>query len=107
MYSTVHIYCKVTFPLCSEAQTPLRPFKKLNQLSQFLENDRKVLRFSGVWHDGLDQRKLSLLYYLAGKYFQLNASYYQYQRDFFSRDIVTRFSTLGFFSLKHPFWAPD
>ncbi len=54
-------------PPPSESQTPLRPFKKLNRLTQFLENDRKVLRFRGIWHDGLDKRHLSLLYFLAGK----------------------------------------
>jgi hypothetical protein len=26
-----------------------------------------VLRFRGIWHDGLDKRHLSLLYFLAGK----------------------------------------
>jgi hypothetical protein len=51
---------------CPEAQAPLRPFKKLNSLTQFLENDRKVLRFQGIWHDGLDKRRLTLLYYLSG-----------------------------------------
>ena len=67
----VQIKIKIPFPTAStlsvEAQTPLRPFKKLNSLTQFLENDRKVLRFQGIWHDGLDKRRLSLLYYLSGK----------------------------------------
>ena len=55
-----------------EARRPLRPYKKLNSnAGQFLENDGKVLRFYGVWEDGLDRRNLVLLYFLADDTIQI------------------------------------
>ena len=42
-----------------ETVTPCKPFKKLNTLSKFLENDRKVLRFEGMWNDGLGKSQLA------------------------------------------------
>ena len=44
---------------------PLKPYKRINTLSQYLDNDRQVLRFYCQWNDGKDKRKLVLLYYLA------------------------------------------
>ena len=43
---------------------PRKPYKKCNTLTQFLENDGKVLRFYGYWHDGLDKRKLVIIFFL-------------------------------------------
>ena len=55
-----------------EARKPLRPYKKLNSSAgQFLENDGKVLRFYGIWEDGLDRRNLVLLYFLADDTIQI------------------------------------
>ena len=55
-----------------EAKKPLRPYKKLNSSAgQFLENDGKVLRFYGIWEDGLDRRNLVLLYFLADDTIQI------------------------------------
>ena len=55
-----------------EARRPLRPYKQLNTASgQFLENDGKVLRFHGIWEDGLDRRKLVVLYFLADDTIQI------------------------------------
>ena len=55
-----------------EARRPLRPYKKLNSnAGQFLENDGKVLRFYGIWEDGLDKRNLVLLYFLADDTIQI------------------------------------
>ena len=51
---------------------PRKPYKKINTLTQFLENDGQVLRFSGLWNDGLDKRKLSLMYFLADDTIQIN-----------------------------------
>ena len=51
---------------------PRRPYKKINTQSKFLENDGKVLRFQGVWNDGLDKRKLILMYYLSDETIQIN-----------------------------------
>ena len=42
-----------------------RPYKIINTLTQFLENDGKVLRFNGIWNDGLDKRRLVLMFFLA------------------------------------------
>lgn len=51
------------------AMKPRRPYMKEDTLRQFLNNDRKVLRFSCVWDDRLsvfgDKRRMVLHYYLA------------------------------------------
>ena len=51
---------------------PRKPYKKINTLTQFLENDGRVLRFQGLWNDGLDKRKLILMYFLADDTIQIN-----------------------------------
>eukprot|EP00794_Sanderia_malayensis_P011387 gene11387-12573_t len=53
----------------TESMQPLRPYEKLDTLRQFLENDRKVLRFYCLWDDcdsmfG-DPREMVLHYFLA------------------------------------------
>ena len=37
-----------------------------------MENDGKVLRFHGYWHDGLDRRKLVLMFFLSDDTLQIN-----------------------------------
>lgn len=37
-----------------------------------MENDGKVLRFYGLWNDGLDKRKLIILYFLSDDTIQIN-----------------------------------
>ena len=54
------------------ATQPRKPYKMINTQSKFLENDGKVLRFFGEWPDGLDKRRLVLLYYLSDDTIQLN-----------------------------------
>ena len=48
---------------------PLKPYKKMDTLGQFLHYDGKVLRFWGFWDDRPvqhgDLRDIVLLYYLA------------------------------------------
>ena len=34
-----------------EAEISLRPYERQDKLRQFLDNDRKVLRFYAVWDD--------------------------------------------------------
>lgn len=50
-------------------RNPCRPYEKVDTLKQFLEFDRKVLRFYCVWDDSKtmfgDRRYMVLLYYLA------------------------------------------
>jgi len=52
-----------------KAMNPLRPYEHLDNLKQFLEYDRKVLRFDAYWDDSEsmfgDRRHLTLHYYLA------------------------------------------
>lgn len=52
-----------------ESMVPKHPFPKDFRFAQFLENDRKVLRFSGYWDDtnceNGDIRMLDVLYHLA------------------------------------------
>uniref|UniRef100_A0A671QVC3 EF-hand domain-containing family member C2 n=1 Tax=Sinocyclocheilus anshuiensis TaxID=1608454 RepID=A0A671QVC3_9TELE len=52
-----------------ENMKPLRPYERSDTLKQFLEHDRKVLRFSCYWDDTEsmfgDPRELILHYYLA------------------------------------------
>lgn len=52
-----------------EAMVPKHPFPKDFRFAQFLQNDRKVLRFSGYWDDTKsengDVRVLDVLYHLA------------------------------------------
>ena len=52
-----------------------RPYKKVNTLTQFLENDGKVLRFNGIWNDGLDKRQLVLMFFLADGTIQINETH--------------------------------
>lgn len=53
----------------SQSMQPFKPYEKSDTLGQFLENDRKVLRFYCVWDDTEspygDRRYLVLLYFLA------------------------------------------
>lgn len=48
---------------------PLRPYESFDTLKQFLEYDRKVLRFFCLWDDSAslfgDRRELILLYFLS------------------------------------------
>eukprot|EP00118_Oscarella_pearsei_P002935 m.12276 g.12276 ORF g.12276 m.12276 type:complete len:731 (+) comp23948_c0_seq3:84-2276(+) len=52
-----------------ESMQPLRPYEKHDTLKQFLENDRQVLRFFGIWDDTDnmfgDSRELVVHYFLA------------------------------------------
>jgi hypothetical protein len=52
-----------------ESMVPKHPFPKDFRFAQFLENDRKVLRFQGFWDDtnneNGDVRVLEVLYHLA------------------------------------------
>lgn len=52
-----------------ENMKPLRPYERLDTLKQFLEHDRKVLRFYCCWDDTEsmfgDPRELILHYFLA------------------------------------------
>jgi len=53
----------------SESMQPLRPYEKMDTLRQFLENDRRVLRFYCLWDDTDsmfgDPREMVLHYFLA------------------------------------------
>ncbi|EGD80907.1 hypothetical protein PTSG_01492 [Salpingoeca rosetta] len=61
-YSTLRENAKAT-------QVPLRPYERQDKLKQFLENDRKVLRFYCLWDDSDsefgEKRYLVLHYFLA------------------------------------------
>ncbi|XP_071949365.1 EF-hand domain-containing family member C2-like [Antedon mediterranea] len=52
-----------------ETQQPLRPYEKVDTLKQFLDHDRQVLRFFGLWDDKDsmfgDAREMILHYFLA------------------------------------------
>ncbi|XP_033122586.1 EF-hand domain-containing family member C2-like [Anneissia japonica] len=52
-----------------ETQQPLRPYEKVDTLKQFLDHDRHVLRFYGIWDDQDsmfgDAREMVLHYFLA------------------------------------------
>lgn len=52
-----------------ESMQPLRPYEKEDTLRQFLENDRRVLRFNCFWDDTEsmfgDPRECVLHYFLA------------------------------------------
>ncbi|XP_074551236.1 EF-hand domain-containing family member C2 isoform X2 [Halichoeres trimaculatus] len=52
-----------------KSMTPLRPYERHDTLKQFLDHDRKVLRFFCLWDDSKstfgDPRELVLHYYLA------------------------------------------
>lgn len=58
-----------------ESMVPKHPFAKDFRFAQFLQNDRKVLRFSGYWDDTKsengDIRHLEILYHLADDSFEI------------------------------------
>lgn len=52
-----------------ESMQPLRPYERLDKLKQFLEHDRHVLKFDGIWDDTNsmfgDNRNMIIHYFLA------------------------------------------
>ncbi|XP_065178970.1 EF-hand domain-containing family member C2-like [Sycon ciliatum] len=53
----------------AESMQPMRPYERYDTLKQFLDNDRKVLRFYGIWDDTNNMfgevREMVLHYHLA------------------------------------------
>lgn len=58
-----------------ESMVPKHPFQKDFRFAQFLQNDRKVLRFTGYWDDTKsengDVRVLDVLYHLSDDTFEI------------------------------------
>ena len=50
-FCTEHFYSYKMFCQERKAMNPLRPYEHLDNLKQFLEYDRKVLRFDAYWDD--------------------------------------------------------
>lgn len=54
-----------------ESLVPKHPTYKDFRFAKFLQNDRKVLRFSGYWNDNGDVRILEVLYHLSDDTFEV------------------------------------